>query len=50
MDPISLNFINKGVKPVHARPYTASRAVEQQLRTEVARLLDIEVLKENYTS
>jgi hypothetical protein len=50
MDPISLHLIDKGVKPVHARPYTVLRAVEQQLRTEVARLMDIGVLEEDYAS
>jgi hypothetical protein len=50
MNPISLLLIDKGVKPVHARPYTVPRAVEQQLRTEIARLEDIGVLEEDYTS
>jgi hypothetical protein len=50
MDHIALHFIDKGVKPVPARPYTVSRAVEQQLSTEIARLYDIGVLEEVYTS
>ena len=50
MDPISLHLIDKGVKPVHARPYNVPRSVEQQLRTEIARLVDIGVLEEDYTS
>jgi hypothetical protein len=50
MDPIRLHLIDKGVKPVHARPYAVPRAVEQQLRTEIARLVDIGVLEEDYTS
>jgi hypothetical protein len=50
MDPISLQLIYKGVKPVHAHPYTVPRGVEQQLRTEIARLVDIGVLEEDYTS
>jgi hypothetical protein len=41
MDPISLQLIGKGVKPVHARLCTVPRAVKQQLRTEIARLVDI---------
>jgi hypothetical protein len=41
---------DKGTKPVHARPYTVPRSVEQQLRTEIARLVDIGVLEEDYTS
>jgi hypothetical protein len=49
-DPISLQLIDKGVKPVHARPYTVPRSVEQQLCTEIARLVDIGVLEEDYTS
>ena len=50
MDPISLHLIDKGVKSVHARPYTVPRSVEQQLRTEIARLVDIGVLEEDYAS
>jgi hypothetical protein len=50
MDPICLHLIDKGVKPVHARPYTVPRAVEQQLHTEIARLVDIGVLEEDCAS
>jgi hypothetical protein len=50
MAPISLNLIDQGSKPVHARPYTVPRSVEQQLRKEIARLVDIGVLEEDYTS
>ena len=50
MAPISLNLIHPGSKPVHARPYTVPRSVEQQLRKEIARLVDIAVLEEDYTS
>jgi hypothetical protein len=50
MAPISRNLIDPGSKPVHARPYTAPRSVEQQLRKEIARLVVIEVLEEDYTS
>ena len=32
MDPISLQLIDKGVKPAHACPYTVPSAVEPQLR------------------
>jgi hypothetical protein len=49
MDPTSLHLIDKRVKPVHARPYTVPIAVEQQLRREIARLVDIGVLEEDYT-
>jgi hypothetical protein len=41
MAPISLNLIDLGSKPVHARPYTVPRSVEQQLHKEIARLVDI---------
>jgi hypothetical protein len=50
MEPISLHLIDKGVKPVHARPHTVPRTVEQQLRTEFARFVDIGVLEEDFTS
>jgi hypothetical protein len=50
MDPISLHLIDKGVNPVHACPYTVSRAVEQQLCTDIARLVDIKVLEEDCAS
>jgi hypothetical protein len=50
MAPISLNLIDPASKPVHARPYTVPRSVEQQLRKEIARLVDIGVLEEDYTS
>jgi hypothetical protein len=50
MAPISLNLIDPGSKPVYARPYTVPRSVEQQLRKEITRLVDIGVLEENCTS
>jgi hypothetical protein len=50
MDPICLHLIDKKVKPVHTCPFTAPRAVEQQLRTEITRLVDIGVLEKDYTS
>jgi hypothetical protein len=49
MAHISLHMIDKGVKPVHARPYTVPREVEQKLQTEITRLVDIGVLGEGYT-
>jgi hypothetical protein len=49
MDPISLHLIDNGVKSVHDLSYTVPRAVEQQLRTEITRLVDIGVLKEDYS-
>ena len=50
MEPISLHLMEKGCKPVHARPYTVPRSVEQQLRMEISRLVEIGVLEEDYTS
>jgi hypothetical protein len=50
MDPISLHLTDKGTKPEHACPYIVPRSVEQQLRTEIARLVDIGVLEEAYAS
>ena len=41
MGPISLHLMDKGCKPVHARPYTVPRSVEQQRRKETARLVEI---------
>jgi hypothetical protein len=40
MDPIGLKWIDKGSKQAHARPYTVPRAMEQQLRKDIARLVD----------
>jgi hypothetical protein len=50
MAPISLNLTEPGSKPVHAWPYTVPRSVDQQLHKEIARLVDIGVLEEDYTS
>jgi hypothetical protein len=50
MSPISLQLQDQKSKPVHSRPYTVSRAVEQQLRKKIARLVDIGVLEEYYSS
>jgi hypothetical protein len=50
MAPISLHIIGKGVKPVYAHPYAVPREVEQQLQTEITRLVDIGVLGQGYTS
>jgi hypothetical protein len=50
MAPISLSLIESGSKLVHALPYTVHRSVEQQLRKEIARLVEIGVLEEDYTS
>jgi hypothetical protein len=37
-------------KPIHAREYTVPRSVEQQLRKEIERLVDIGVLEIDYLS
>jgi hypothetical protein len=50
MASISLNLIDPGSQQIHAHPYTVPRSVEQQLRKEIARLEDIGVVEEDYTS
>jgi hypothetical protein len=45
MTLISLQLQDQESKPVHACPYTVPRALEQQLRREIARLLDIGIQK-----
>jgi hypothetical protein len=52
MEPISLQLMDPCCKPIHARAYTVSRSVEQQLRQskEIVRLVDIGVLDEDYSS
>jgi hypothetical protein len=48
--PISLQLTDPNFKPIHARAYTVPRSVEQQLRKEIVRLVDIGVLEEDYSS
>jgi hypothetical protein len=48
--PISLQLMDPNCKPIHARAYTVPRSVEQQLRKEIVRLVDIGVLEEDYSS
>jgi hypothetical protein len=50
MAPISLQLQDQESKPVYARRYTVPRAVEQQLRKEISRLVDIGVLEDAYSS
>jgi hypothetical protein len=50
MDPISLQLMDPNCKPIHERAYTVPRSVEQQLRKEIVRLVDIGVLEEDYSS
>jgi hypothetical protein len=51
-EPISLQLMDHNCKPVHARAYTVSRSVEQQLQQskETVILVDIGVFKEAYSS
>jgi hypothetical protein len=50
--PINLQLMDTNCKPIHARAYTVPRSVEQQLQQskEIVRLVDIGVLKEDYSS
>jgi hypothetical protein len=50
--PISLQLMDPNCKPIHARVYTVSRSVEQQLQhsKEIVRLVDIGVIEEDYSS
>jgi hypothetical protein len=54
MDPIRiiLQLMDPNCKPIHARTYTVPRSVEQPLQQskEIVRLVDIGVLKEDYSS
>jgi hypothetical protein len=49
---ISLQLMDPNFKPIHARAYTVTRSVEQQLHQskEIVRLVDIGVLEEEYSS
>jgi hypothetical protein len=49
MEPISLQSMNPNCEPVHAHVYTVSISVEQKCK-EIARLVDIGVLEEDYSS
>jgi hypothetical protein len=48
----SLKLMDRNFKPIHARAYTVSRSVEQQLHPykEIVRLVDIGVLEEEFYS
>jgi hypothetical protein len=50
--PIILQLMDPNCKPIHARAYTVSRSVEQQLQhsKEIVRSVDIAVLEEDYSS
>jgi hypothetical protein len=45
MEPISLQLMDPNHKPIHACAYIVPRSVEQQLRKEIVRLVDIGVLE-----
>jgi hypothetical protein len=49
---ISLQLMDPDCKPIHARAYMGPRSVEQQLQQskEILRLVEIEVLEEEYAS
>jgi hypothetical protein len=50
--PISIQLMDHNCKSSHARAYTVSKSVEQQLQQskEIVRLVDIGVLGEDYSS
>jgi hypothetical protein len=50
IEPISLQLMDPKCKPVHVRAYIVPRSVEQQLYREIACLMDIGVLEEDYSS
>jgi hypothetical protein len=50
MESISHQLIDPNCKPIHARGFAVPRSVEQQLRKEIVRLVDIGVLEEDYYS
>jgi hypothetical protein len=52
MEQISLQLMDTSCKQFHAHAYTVPRSVEQQLQQsqEIVRLVDIGVLKEDYSS
>jgi hypothetical protein len=43
-------MMDPNCKPIHACAYTVPRSVEQHLRKEIVRLVDIGVLEEDYSS
>jgi hypothetical protein len=47
---ISLHLMDPNCKSIHARRCTVPRSVEQQLRKETVRLVDMAVLEEDYSS
>jgi hypothetical protein len=52
IESISLQLMDLNCKSIHARAYTVPISVERQLQQskEIVRLVDIGILKENYSS
>jgi hypothetical protein len=50
MDPIGLTLIYPNCKPFHAMSYNLPKSLEEQLRNEIDRLVEIRVLEEGNTS
>jgi hypothetical protein len=52
VEPIILQLMDPNCKPIHAHAYTVPRSVEQQMQQgkDIVRLVDIGVLKEDYSS
>jgi hypothetical protein len=50
VEPISVRLMDLNCKPIHTRAYIVPRSVEQQFQQckEISRLVDIEVLEEEY--
>jgi hypothetical protein len=48
IDPTSLFLIKKTCKPMHVRSFAVSRSMIQQLCKEIARLVEIGVVKDDY--
>jgi hypothetical protein len=48
MKLISLHIVEKESKLVHARPFSVPRPMKQTLRTEIAILMEIGLLEEDY--
>jgi hypothetical protein len=46
IEPIRLQLMDANCKRIYAHAYTVPRSVEQRLRKEIVRLVDIGVLKE----
>jgi hypothetical protein len=47
---MSIQLKDPNFELIHVRAYTVPRSVEEQLRKEIARLVDIGVFEEDYSS